>query len=80
MRRLSSSFTSFCKRVLPVLWCGVLLLVLAVALWSGLRAKVGVDATKLVLLLGLVLLAGLGRLFFRELIFERVGAIRQGRR
>lgn len=76
MRRLSSSFTFFCKRIFPVFWFGLLLVFLAVALWGTQQQPAGVEhAPVMLLLLMPVLMAVIGFAIFRKLVFDLVDAV-----
>lgn len=73
MRRLSSKSTWFYKRVFPLLWFGFILVFLGVSLQVEYRTA-GVDALSpesILVLVGL-LIAGVGLVAFRHLIFDRV--------
>lgn len=76
MRRLSSSSTFFYKRIFPVLWFGFLLVFLAIALWSTLYPQASARPQPVVpFLLMPLLMAGIGFLVFRKLIFDLVDEV-----
>ena len=76
MRRLSSSSTYFYRRIFPVLWVGFLLVFLAFALWGRLHPGVfaGTPPDAMFLLMPL-LMAGMGYLIFRKLVFDLVDEV-----
>ena len=76
MRRLSSSSTFFYKRIFPVLWFGFLLVFLAIALWGTLYPQASARPQPVVsFLLMPLLMAGIGFLVFRKLIFDLVDEV-----
>jgi hypothetical protein len=76
MRRLSSSYTFFYKRIFPVLWFGFLLVFLAIALWGTLYPQASARPQPVVpFLLMPLLMAGIGFLVFRKLIFDLVDEV-----
>jgi len=76
MRRLSSSSTYFYKRVFPILWFGFLLVFLAIALWGTLYPQAFARPQPVVpFLLMPLLMAGIGFLVFRKLIFDLVDEV-----
>jgi len=76
MRRLSSSSTFFYKRIFPVLWFGFLLVFLAIALWGTLHPQASVRPPPAApFLLMPLLMAGIGFLVFRKLIFDLVDEV-----
>lgn len=76
MRRLSSSFTFFYKRIFPVFWFGLLLVFLAEGVW-GVHRPIGnpQHAPMLPFLLMPVFMAVIGYLIFRRLVFDLVDAV-----
>jgi hypothetical protein len=76
MRRVSSSSTYFYKRVFPVLWFGFLLVFLAIALWGALYSPAAARPQPVLPFLLLpLLMAGIGFLVFRKLIFDLVDEV-----
>lgn len=76
MRRLSSSFTFFYKRIFPVFWVGFLLVFLAIALWGTQHARAPVDSSQLVpIFLAPLFVGGIGFFIFRKLIQDLVDEV-----
>lgn len=76
MRRLSSSSTYFYKRIFPILWFGFLLVFLAIALWGTLYPQASARPQLVApFLLMPLLMAGIGFLVFRKLIFDLVDEV-----
>jgi hypothetical protein len=76
MRRLSSSSTFFYKRVFPVFWYGILLLVFATSFWGMRHARAPVDMSQfLPMLLVPVFMGAVGYFIFRMLIRDLVDEV-----
>jgi len=76
MRRLSSSSTYFYKRVFPVLWFGFLLAFFGFALWGRLHpGMVAGQPPDAMFLLMPLLMAGIGFVVFRKLVFDLVDEV-----
>jgi hypothetical protein len=72
MRRISSGMTFFYKRIFPFLWFGFLLVFLAMGLIAGPQPDA---AAALPFLLGPVVMAFVGYVVFKKLIFDLVDEV-----
>ena len=71
MRRLSSSYTYFYKRIFPLLWCGFLLVFVAIQLWAIQHARTPVQPAQILpFLLMPLLMVGVGFFIYRKLIHD----------
>jgi hypothetical protein len=76
MRRLSSSFTFFYKRIFPVFWLVFLLLFLAIALWGTQHARAPIESRQLLpVFLAPLFVGGMGYFIFRKLIQDLVDEV-----
>ncbi|MGH8157142.1 MAG: hypothetical protein ACREPQ_03405 [Rhodanobacter sp.] len=71
MRRLSSSYTYFYKRIFPLLWFGFLLVFVAIQLWAIQHARTSVQPAQILpFVLMPLLMAGVGFFIYRKLIHD----------
>lgn len=71
MRRLSSSYTFFYKRVFPLLWCGFLLFVFSMQFLAGRHARIPDESTDILpFLLMPVFMLGIGFFIYYKLIHD----------
>jgi hypothetical protein len=76
MRRLSSSSTFFYKRVFPIFWFGILLLVFATSFWGMQHAHEPVDVMQfLPMLVVPVLMGAVGYFIFRMMIRDLIDEV-----
>ncbi|WP_449427351.1 hypothetical protein [Rhodanobacter umsongensis] len=76
MRRLSSPYTFFYKRVFPLLWCGFLLIVFSMQFLAGRHARIPDEPTAMLpFLLMPVFMLGVGFFIYRKLIHDLVDEV-----
>ncbi|MEO8998320.1 MAG: hypothetical protein ABI227_06970 [Rhodanobacter sp.] len=76
MRRLSSSYTFFYKRVFPLLWCGFLLIAFSMQFLAGRHARIPDQTTDVLpFLLMPVFMLGVGFFIYRKLIQDLVDEV-----
>ena len=76
MRRLSSSYTYFYKRIFPLLWGGFLLVVVAIQLGAIQHARTSVQPAQILpFVLMPLLMAGVGFFIYRKLIHDLVDEV-----
>lgn len=72
MKRISSRSTFFYKRIFPLLWFGFIVIIASMSIWAGHRSR---HPLPLAFLLPPAVMAVLGYVLFRHLIFDLVDEV-----